>query len=63
MDEGCCLLTRARRESYGAEAVTLHAGQIVEVIGESHRQPALRRVAALTVVTRRWFRICARARR
>jgi hypothetical protein len=41
------LLGRRRAEtSYSASAITLHAGQLVEVVGESHRQAALDAVAA-----------------
>ncbi len=31
-----------------ADAITLHAGQLLAVVGESHRQDALRRVASRT---------------
>jgi hypothetical protein len=35
-----------QKPSRTAEAMTLHASQLVEVVGESHRQGALTRVAA-----------------
>ena len=37
-----------RPTSRTATAMTLHASKLVEVVGESHRQDALRRVAART---------------
>ncbi len=35
-----------RPTSRTADAITLHAGQLLEVVGESHRQNALRQVAS-----------------
>jgi len=44
------LLSRLRRRpaSHTAEVIALHAGDIVEVVGESYRQDVLRRLAART---------------
>jgi len=37
---------RQSPRSYTGNAITLHAGQLLEVVGESHRQDALGQVAA-----------------